>query len=339
MSSTLDYREPVNRRKYFSALYSLNLEHKVHPGLVYLYIPELRKKFKWSEEETLWFATINGHTQNPITSLRIFNKIPTLPKTDNEWSNFQEWFDSDWVNLSYDADRRKQKKDTIKGLKSYVQLVDTGTQKNLWVNKTYEQCWETANSIYSFGRLSTFSYLEYVRIVCNSPDCTTLMFDDFAGSRSHRNGMLFLLGIDNHVFDKRQMNGHNGKYVDFKGMCNMLELEAETFLSEFSERTHKGKFTFESCLCQFKNGFFGRRYPGVYADMGLDRISWYAERGFTELVQPFMEMREEKLPTWLREECESVVVPRKDKAAKFKLTGIPYRYENLQLGTVSQEGK
>jgi hypothetical protein len=85
-------------------------------------------------------------------------------------------------------------------------------------------------------------------------------------------------------------------------------------------------------MCQFKNGFFGRRYPGVYADMGLDRISWYADRGFTDLVKPFMEIREEKLPTWLREECESVVVPRKEKAAKFALTGVPYRYENLQCG-------
>ena len=334
LSPNVDYRLSENRREYFSALYKLNLEYKVHPGLVYLYIPELRKRLGWSEEDSLWFATINGHTQNPITSLRIFNKIPTLPKTDNEWSNFQEWFDSEWVNLSYDADRRKQKKDTIKGLRSYVQLVGSGTQKNLWVNKTYEQCWETANSIHSFGRLSTFSYLEYVRIVCNSPECTTLMFDDFDGSRSHRNGMLFLLGMDNHVFDKRQVNGHSGKYIDFKGMCNMLETEAEKFLSDFSEVAesgHRGKFTFESCLCQFKNGFFGRRYPGVYADMGWDRIKWYEDRGFTSETSLFREIREECLPEWLREECEDPVILRKKKATKFVDEGIPHRFEFLGL--------
>jgi len=333
---TLDYRKPENRAEYFSALYDLNLKYKVHPGLVYLYIPELRKRLEWSEEDTLWFAVVNGHTQNSITSMRIIEQLPSLPTRDSQWVKFEEWFNEEWVNLSFDTDRRKQKKDTLAGLKSYVNLVGSGTQRDLYEGKTFEECWSVANSVRSFGRLSTFSYLEYVRIAAVGPDCTRLLFDDFDGSKSHRNGMFFLLGKDDFVFDKRQDNGHTGKYDDFAGLCSTLESEAEKFLLTFSEvfdYKDAGKFTLESCLCQFKNGFFKRRYPGIYADMGWDRIRWYDERGFGSLTRIFKDIREDTLPEWLREECEDPVIARKVKAAKFAEEGIPHRFEFLNLAS------
>ena len=332
---SVDYRLPENRKKYFETLYSLNLKYRCHPGLVYLYIPELRKRFGWSLEETLWFATINGHTQNPITSLRIFSKSPEIPEKDSQWKKLEDWFNEDWVNLSYDTDRLKQKKDTLGGLKSYAALVGSQTQESLWQGKTYSECWDTANQIRSFGRLSTFSYLEYVRIAGCVPDCEDLLFRDFKGSRSHRNGMFFLLGEDEKVFDKRQLNGHTGKYENFQETCKVLEETATTFLEEFKEQVlnHEdvGRFTMESCLCQFKNGFFKRRYPGVYSDMGWDRILWYEKRGFRDLTLTFREIRADHLPNWLREECENTVTARKTKAAMFKETGLPFRAEFLGL--------
>jgi hypothetical protein len=332
----LDYRKPENRTEYFSALYHLNLKFKVHPGLVYLYVPELRKRLGWSEEDTLWFTVINGHTQNPITSMRIIEQLPGLPTRDSQWSKFEDWFNEDWVNLSYDTDRRKQKKDTLAGLRSYANLVGSGTQKSLYESKSYEDCWSVANSIHSFGRLSTFSYLEYVRIAGVGPDCTKLMFNDFDGSRSHRNGMFFLLGMDESIYDKRLPNGHSGKYDQFGQLCEGLEKEADSFLLKFSEEYPSrdvGKFTLESCLCQFKNGFFGRRYPGVYADMGWDRIKWYEDRGFTAETRIFRKIREDCLPEWLREECEDPIIARKKKATRFVEEGVPHRFEFLDLGS------
>lgn len=332
----MDYREPVNRRAYFKKLYKLNVKYKVHPGLVYLYIPELKKTFGWDEDQTLWFSTINGHTQNPIASLRIFNVLPEIPSSETKWRNFSEWFNENWVNLSYDTDRRKQKKETVKGLQSYADLVkDAGSQRKLWEGKSYKDCWETATQIHSFGRLSSFSYLEYVKISGLNFDCEDLLFRDHKGSKSHRNGMLFLLGMDLHVWDKRRLNSHTGEYKDFEGMCENLETEAEKFLKEFREEVLNekdvSKFTLESCLCQFKNGFFKRRYPGVYADMGWDRIKWYRERGFEDLVKPFLDIREERLPTWLREECEDPVTLRSKKASQYAETGFPFRGEFLDL--------
>ena len=330
----IDYRKPENRMNYFKSLYNLNLVFKIHPGLVYLYMPELKKYYGWNDEQSLWFATINGHTQNPITSLKILEFMPTIPQSNLEWREAHKKFNDSWTTLSFDTDRNKQKKDTIAGLYSYAELVaEAGSQAKLWSNKTYEQLWATATRIKSFGRLSAFSYLEYVKINGYGSDCTDLMFNDFSGSRSHRNGMFFLLGRDELVFDKRQVNSHDGNYPHFEDTCIMLETRADKFLREFTEEfgynPHTSKFTLESCLCQFKNGFFSRRYPGVYADMGWDRIKWYDLRGFEKFTEPFKEIRAKNLPDWLREECEEEEIPRKVKASMFAETGKPFRGEYL----------
>jgi len=325
-----DYRLPENRLEYFKALYSMNLEYKAHPGLVYLYMPALKKYYDWTDEQALWFATINGHTQHPITSLKIMQFMPTIPESKEEWKAAHVKFNEDWATLSFDSDRNKQKKDTMKGLYSYAELVKAhGSQVKLWTDTNYESLWAKANSIVSFGRLSTFSYLEYVKINGFGADCTTLMFNDFDGSRSHRNGMLFLLGYDKFVFDKRQPNSHSGKYEQFEEMCIHLENEAAAILKTMPANPDLGRFTMESCLCQFKNGFFSRRYPGVYADMGWDRIKWYDSRGFEEFTEPFKAIRAQYLPDWLREECEKKVTPRADKAKMFAETGSPFRAEHI----------
>lgn len=327
-----DYRLPENRLTYFTDLYDMNLIHGVMPGLVYLYMPKLAEHFDWNEEQKLWFATINGFTQNPITSLRIFNELPNCVVTHG----FEQWFNDNWDTLNFDSDRLKNKRNTVAGLKSYEALMAEhgGYQVLLWdAEQSYADAWGKANSIHSFGRLSTFSYLEYVKIMGFGAPCADLMFEDFDGSRSHRNGALFLNGKDSLVFDKRADNGFDGKYDNFKPMCDWLLAQSNAFLREFS-RLHPdvpdvGYFTLESQFCQFKNGFFKRRYPGVYADMAWDRIKWYDERGFENLTEPFKAIRTAHLPEWLREECDPRHMARKEKASIFAETGKPYRGEHF----------
>lgn len=326
-----DYRLKENRKEYFSALYKMNLEHKVMPGLVYLYLPELAKRFDWDVEQELWFATINGFTQNPITSLRILQQLPRCPPAGATLSKFDTWFNDNWDTLNFDSDRVKNKRNTVAGIKSYAELVSqyAGYQSLLLhPEQSYANVWGKASSIHSFGRLSTFSYLEYVKITGYGVDCADLMFEDFDGSRSHRNGALFLQGMDHLVFDKRADNGFDGKYANFIGMCGWLSAKSDEFLKTV-DHPDANYFTLESQYCQFKNGFFKRRYPGVYADMAWDRIKWYDERGLSELTTIFKDIRSECLPEWLREECDHKPTLRARKAAQFAETGFPYRGEYL----------
>lgn len=331
----LDYRRPEHRREYFHSLYRLNLQHGVMPGLVYLYMPALAQSQGWGAEQRLWFAFLNGMTQNPITSLRLMHRLPAVPPAGAPLTGFSEWFNAEWDTLQFDTDRRYQKKDTVDAIKAYAAAVARhGTQETMLTGKTYAELWALVREEYrSFGRLSAFSYLEYVYLNGFGADCDDLLFEDKSGSKSHRNGMLFLLGQDALVWDRRQPGSHTGDYPEFKKMCRWLNEQAEAYLREFYTTRYPhhtvSKFTLESNLCTFKNHFFGRRYPGVYADMAWERILWAEARGQAEFTAPFRRLREELLPEWLRAECESQPLTLEQKAAQFPQTGYPYRGEHF----------
>lgn len=327
-----DYRLQSNRRAYFDALYAMNLEHRCMPGMVYTYMPELAKRLGWEKEQKLWFAFLNGLTQNPITSLILMEQLPIRPL---EWAalvKFESWFDENWDRLQFDTDRRYQKKNTIQAILSYTKLAtEMGGQTSLLTN-TYPELWERMSQIISFGRLSTFSYLEFVRIMGFGAECSDLMLGDLDGSRSHRNGLLMLLGRDDLVMDKRANNGVTG-YKNLPGIAKELSGYADAYLYDFKldypGLEHVGYFTLESQCCQFKNSFFGRRYPGVYADMAWERIIWAEEHGWTEQAGIFRQIREDCLPDWLRCEVTNDGMTIKQRAVVFPTTGVPYRAEHF----------
>ena len=328
-----DYRKPEHRQEYFEKLYVMNLEHKIMPGLVYLYLPKLAEVYGWDAEQKLWFAFLNGMTQNPITSLRLFRMLPQCPPAGATLLRFSEQFNDNWETLSFDTDRRYQKKETVDAIKAYAKAVDHfGSQEAMLSKASYADLWSRVRGMYhSFGRLGAFSYLEYVKIMGFGADCDNLLFEDKSGSRSHRNGMLFYIGRDDLVWDKRLDNGQDGNYDDFKKMCTWLSSIADDRIGRlkqvYPELEDISNFTFESNLCTFKNHFFGRRYPGVYADMAQDRIEWYNSRGLTEYTRVFEDIREANLPGWLRRECNTAKGSVKVLADLFKNTGRPYRGE------------
>ena len=209
---------------------------------------------------------------------------------------------------------------------------ERGSQVSL-LTGDYKSLWATASSFYSFGRLATFSYLEYVFISGYGADCADLMFGDPRGSKSHRNGMLLLTGADEIVWDKRAQNGFSGVYEDLPGLAGLLSDHADSFLDRYEmDNPHVdgiSMFTLESNLCTFKNHFYGRRYPGVYADMALDRILWAEEHQQEAVARVFRDIRESRLPRWLREECDPSGLTIRQKAAQFAMTGYPYRGQHF----------
>ena len=329
-----DYRLPENRAAYFSALYKMNLEYGVMPGLVYLYMPELARRYGWDAEQKLWFAFLNGLTQNPITSLRLLTRLPMVPPASAQLTHFNDWFNDQWDTLQYDTDRRYQKRDTVDAIKTYARLVEASGSQQAMLTGEYAALWDhVRDSYFSFGRLSSFSYLEYVHLNGFGADCDDLLFSDKSGSKSHRNGMLFLIGKDELIWDKRLPNGQDGNYPKFNLMCGFLAAGADKVIDDFKaahpDVPNAGRFTMESNLCTFKNHFFGRRYPGVYADMAQERIEWADARGQSAYTEVFKDMRSQLLPDWLRVECEDSPMTVKQKAAVFPETGLPFRAEHF----------
>jgi hypothetical protein len=159
----------------------------------------------------------------------------------------------------------------------------------------------------SFGRLSTFSYLEYLRIMGLDIDCDSLFLDDISGSKSHRNGLCKVLGRDD--LDWYDVKGSPTEH--FEGyspeVLQWLTKEGERLLEDARERIKHpdvSYFTLESTLCNCKSWYRpNRRYPNVYMDMMHDRIKYAETQWDRSEVSIFWQMREQCLPEHLRLEA------------------------------------
>jgi hypothetical protein len=291
----IDYRRPENRRKVFNDFYDFHLKYRSHPGCVYYLIPYLKRKQNWTEEEAVWFAFINGNTQNPITSWIIFNE------TREVHGNAAKFVEVERERLAWDTDRRYHRKAFAQAYEGWLAV--EGHRPQMWAEtaKSWPNMWATARSIPTFGRLSAWSFSEYMNIIGYGTDSTSLMLEDMKGSRSHRNGLAIIAGRND--LDWHQSNPtFNGEYTR-QDMAELTHLGTE-LLKEAKTR-NQGKpwetdvtyLTLESSLCTYKSWHRpNRRYANVYNDMLHDRIK-NAEQTWPELnFNIFWEARKENLP-------------------------------------------
>lgn len=327
-----DYRLRENRRAAFHDFYEFHLRYRAHPGCVYYVMPWLREHFAWTDEETLWFAFLNGNTQNPITSLLLHQRAPTPASAPA----MLDWYQANYGRLAFDTDRRYHKKALAAAVGGYTGLVrHNGTQARLWAGAAgdgWPSLWATATSIPTFGRLSAWSYLEYLRIAGIPVECDTLMLDDIPGSRSHRNGLAIVNGLDR--YDWHASNpAFPGAYP--ADVIETLKIEGAVLITEARIRAAgqpwEGDVSYlslESTLCTYKGWHrMNRRYPNVYNDMLYYRIRGAAQ-AFAgsiedlEAVGLFWQARQDCLPPHLRLEDvpnDPGLVPLKQN--HYRLTG------------------
>jgi len=307
----MDFRRPEYRRETFLRFYGFHLKYGSHPGVVYALIPWLAKQLHWSTEDALWFAFINGCTQHPVTSYIIMRRFPDPAWLDHEL--LDAWFNDNFTRLGWDTDRRHQKAGFPACVRSYRDELAGRSQWDFFqeecggVGDEYEffrRAWALVrNHFYSFGRLSTFSYLEYLRI-CGVPlNCDQLFLDDMSGSKSHRNGIAKILGRDD--LDWYVETGFQGQYG--RGQVEWLAEEADILLQEARWRYrnepfayHVNYFTLESAFCTYKSWHRpNRRYPNCYVDMLHNRIVSMQERWPGEGLELFWHARAELFPEHL----------------------------------------
>jgi hypothetical protein len=306
----LDFRRPEYRRETFLRFYGYHLKYGSHPGVVYALIPWLGKQLHWSLEDALWFAFINGCTQHPVTSYVIMRRFPDSMWLDHDL--LDAWFNDNFTRLGWDTDRRHQKAQFPACIRCYCDLLAGRSQETFFMEECggggehdfFRRCWKLVrDQFHTFGRLSTFSYLEYLRI-CGLPlNCDQLFLDDMSGSKSHRNGIAKVLGRDD--LDWYAEAGFKGQYT-FR-QIEWLAEEAATLLNEAQWRTrnepwarHVNYFTLESAFCTYKSWHRpNRRYPNVYVDMLYNRIKSMQERWPDEGLELFWLARSELFPDYL----------------------------------------
>lgn len=298
-TTTDDLRLPRFRREVFHRFYTFHLKHKTHPGCVYFLLPALAEKEGLDTEGQFEAAFVNGNTQNPVTTSLLLK---------NGRGGYGKFFKTHYSRLAFDTDRRYHKKEFLRAVSFYRSKV--GDSQEAFFNSLAEEPWEkvfkTIREFHSFGRLSTWSYLEYLRIIGLPIEPSDLMLRDLDGSKSHRNGLSRVLGRDDLDWHRSNPTGFAGAYSE--AVLDWLTQEAATLLSEARVRA-KGRaweadvnfFTLESALCTYKSWHRpNRRYPNVYADMLVERIRGAEKNWPEEDFSWLWEARRKQIPAHLR---------------------------------------
>lgn len=331
----MDFRQPRYRREVFLRFYGFHLKHRAHPGAVYYVMPYLAQRYGWDAEARLWFAYVNGNTQHPVTSYIITRQFPDIHRID--MGALRAWFTANYDALEFDTDRRYFKKHFLECVQNYRELLRGGSQADFFARhcvagderESFRRLWPFINRYYIyFGRLSCFSYAEYLRINNVPIDCDSLFLDDIGGSKSHRNGLCKVLGRDD--LDWHDSNpAFDGRYTP--ELLAWLKDEGDKLLADARVRfaaepfsSDVGFFTMESALCTYKSWHRpNRRYANVYNDMFHGRIK-KSEVRWKEPFTVFWDARREFLPAYLRLEDtprDPGVVPAKQN--HYRLTGQP----------------
>jgi hypothetical protein len=296
----MDFREKRYRRAVFQRFYTFHLRYRSHPGGVYFALPALARHHGWDEEQRAWAAFLNGNTQNPITTSLLMEAGDHPGKADQVLTFWRANYD----RLAWDTDRRYHKARLDTAVAGYLHLT-RGGQGAYWRKAAVDGwpgVWAAATAIPTMGRLSAWSYLEYVRLlVTDVPDADTLLLADRDGSRSHRNGLCLVTGRDEWMWWDRNP-GFDGNYP--RDLVDELATEGESLLAEARRRNpghpHVGYLTLESALCTYKSWHRPRRrYPNVYMDMMYDRLR-LAESRFGDRFGPIWQARRDTLPPHLR---------------------------------------
>jgi hypothetical protein len=314
LSAGFDFRRPEYRRAVFLMFYQFHLRYRAHPGCVYYLISFLRDELNWTREQALWFAFLNGNTQNPVTSLVLMQRFPMYTVADQ--ASVKAYLDQEWERLEFDTDRRYWKTRLPESVQRYREALGQQSQTDFFMGRcgddperNFRAVWDTVRREFlGFGRLSAWSYLEYLRIVGVPLEPDSMMLRDRDGSRSHRNGLCKVLGRDD--LDWHDGNPEfDGRYSD--DILTWLEAEIQQLLEEAQVFTQShpdtSRFTLESTLCTYKSWHRpNRRYPNVYNDMLHGRIT-RAEKLWGErcpvYLGIFWDARQRCLPEHLRLEC------------------------------------
>lgn len=296
-----DFRQAGLRREVWQRFYSFHLRYLGHPGGVYYVLPALAEAGGWDAEQRAWCAFLNGNTQNPVTTSLLMAAGDRPDRADQVLALWRDRY----ADLDWDTDRRHHKARLDVAIAGYLDLTRAG-QDRYWRSAAaagWAGVWAAATAIPTFGRLSAWSYLEYLRIlgVGGVPDADTLMLDDRDGSRSHRNGLALVLGHDDWIWWDTNPS-FDGRYPP--DVLAELTTGGESLLAEARTRNpghpHLGYLTLESALCTYKSWHRPRRrYPNVYSDLLYDRLR-KAQRRHGDRFDVIWQARRDALPAALR---------------------------------------
>ena len=279
----IDYRQKKHRKDAFITWFAWSIAYKDCDTAIWLsnYIND---RYEHNIEQRYWFAWLYGNTYHLPAAWVIMNEYPDYELTGLE--RLTAWNATNYKRLRYQTDTKWNKGHLPAMYLSYRAFIGNATQHGRFSQlyqdneeSTFQAFWNVINkNWYKFGRYSTWFYLQQLKQTCNVPiNPTSLMLDDYSGSRSHRNGLLLALGMDEHVDGKLSAT----QYRWLEGAARSILDEARAKYPQYAHEMDM--FAIETCLCSYKKLFRHNngRYLGYYLDrqaveiMQCERDGWH----------------------------------------------------------------
>ena len=279
----MNYLEKQNRREAFIRWYVWSLKFGDCDPAVWA-TNYLNKRYEHNEEQRLWLCWLYGNTYNLPTAWVLMNEFPDFELATVD--RMTEWNTTNYKRLRYQTDTKWNKGHLPTMFASYQNYIGKQTQleklESLYGDNeeaNFNNLWTSIKTeLHKFGRYSTWFYIQHLKHTGGirvTP--TSLMLDDYDGSRSHRNGLLYALGQENDVDRKLT----TAEYSTLESKSSEILQEVKARFPEVASQADF--FTMETCLCSFKKIFRERqgRYLGYYLDRQSEEIQqcesdgWY----------------------------------------------------------------
>lgn len=277
----MDYRARKNRVEAYLKWYAWSLHYKDCDPAMWM-MSYLNKRYEHNSEQRLWFSWLYGNTYYLPTAWVIFNEFP-----DYELATYDRiswWNATNYKRLRYQTDTKYNKGNLPVMFASYAHTMRKVQRTTLEAHygenerQTFNNLWAFINkNFFKFGRYTTWFYMQTLKHTAGVPaEPTSLMLNDYSGSKSHRNGLIYALGWDEWIGNKLDASQYNS-----------LEAAAVELMAEVKYRWPHlcnlvDAYTMETALCAFKKLFRVRdsRYLGYYLDRQAEEIVRVSEDGW-----------------------------------------------------------
>ena len=244
----------------------------------------LNKRYEHNSEEKIWLCWLYANTYYLPTAWVLKNEFP-----DYELATIDRltwWNTQNYKRLRYQTDTKYNKGHLPKMFESYQTFIGDKLQKDVLESyygdnerQNFKNLWKVINEQYhKFGRYTTWFYMQSLHSTANlilEPD--SLMFSDYGGSRSHRNG--FLLAIGKEDWCDVKLTPKEYEFLEKEAMSILIEMK----IRFPNVRDQINFYTMETCLCSFKKIFREHhgRYLGYYLDRQAEEIQQVEKDGWT----------------------------------------------------------
>lgn len=259
----------------------------IDPAINYLnYIVD---RLEMNEEQILWLCFLYAVTYQLPTAWVIWNEFPDLSLADIP--RLEKWWTKETQGkLPFQQDKMKQRKDFVKTVASYQQIVN-GNQVQYFDNLlnsespqvNFDRMWSPLKSIAYFGRFSTWNWCQALKHVAGyNVEPTRLMLGE-PDSISFTDGLSYAFGFTDRVTQKI-INPSTGKKQKVVYKWSLEEkMDMEQKCSELKKSLKLDNFQLETLACAFKKIWRTNdsRYVGYYNDRIADDIRNTAQYNWT----------------------------------------------------------